>query len=182
VIDLEFGKYMTDTEMRSLVHQLMYCYSSNGKSERPLHIMLSGLSDPVGKYIKETNGYKNWVMTMEDGSYLDALPDRRDDLVYLTADSENLVESIDPSKVYIIGGIVDRNRHKLLCQKKAEEQGIATGRLPIREHVNLQSSTVLTTNQVYDIILKFHECKDWATALKAVIPTRKLKKEPSNQK
>jgi tRNA (guanine9-N1)-methyltransferase len=54
-------------------------------------------------------------------------------LVYLTADSETLIEDLDPSKVYIIGGIVDHNRHKLLTFNKAEKEGLKHGRLPIRE-------------------------------------------------
>jgi len=33
---------------------------------------------------------------------------------------------LDPDSVYIIGGIVDRNRHKQLCYNKAVEQASTT--------------------------------------------------------
>jgi hypothetical protein len=36
-----------------------------------------------------------------------------DKLVYLTADSPNVIETIDPKKIYIVGGIVDHNRLKV---------------------------------------------------------------------
>jgi tRNA (guanine9-N1)-methyltransferase len=77
-------------------------------------------------------------------------------LVYLTADSDNLITDLDTDKVYVIGGIVDHNRHKLLTYNKAKAQGIAHGRLPILEcGVKLSTSCVLTVNHVLDIIAKY---------------------------
>jgi tRNA (guanine9-N1)-methyltransferase len=42
-------------------------------------------------------------------------------LVYLTADSDNLIDTLDKDMIYIVGGIVDHNRYKLLTYKKATE-------------------------------------------------------------
>ena len=42
------------------------------------------------------------------GAYFEAFP--KEKLVYLTADAEETLQSFDPEKVYVIGGIVDRNR------------------------------------------------------------------------
>jgi len=64
------------------------------------------------------------------------------DLVYLTADSPDELAELDSSKVYILGGLVDRNRHKGICYKRAQEAGVATARLPISQHMKLHSSTV----------------------------------------
>lgn len=68
--------------------------------------------------------------------------DNLNNLVYLTADSSNELEDIDPQKIYIIGGLVDRNRHKMECYKRAVAAGIATAKLPIHHYVKLQTSAV----------------------------------------
>lgn len=70
-------------------------------------------------------------------------------LVYLSADAEEELSTLSEGEVYIIGGIVDRNRHKNLCQGKAEGLGIRTARLPIGSFIeNLPTRKVLTVNQV----------------------------------
>lgn len=39
--------------------------------------------------------------------------------MYLTADSPKTITLLEKGKVYILGGLVDRNAHKGLCFKKA---------------------------------------------------------------
>ena len=108
---------------------------------------------------------------------MDIFSESREKLVYLTADSENLIEDLDPEMIYIIGGIVDHNRYKLLTFNKANEQGIKHARLPIRENINLDSSAVLTVNHVFDIIGNYLIHKDWKKTLEISIPTRKIKND-----
>ncbi|PBP20830.1 tRNA m(1)G methyltransferase domain-containing protein [Diplocarpon rosae] len=94
-------------------------------------------------------------------------------IVYLTSDSPNTLDVLSPFTTYIIGGIVDKNRHKGLCYKRACERGIPTARLPIGEFMTMQSRTVLTVNHVVEIMLKWLETADWGEAFLKVIPKRK---------
>ena len=66
----------------------------------------------------------NWHVTRQQIPYIDYFQERKADLVYLTADSPNELSELDSSKLYIIGGIVDRNRHKNICFNKAVSQVI----------------------------------------------------------
>jgi tRNA (guanine9-N1)-methyltransferase len=94
-------------------------------------------------------------------------------LVYLTADAEETLESLDPAEVYIIGGIVDRNRLKGITYEKAKKQGIRAAKLPIRENVSLSSSQVLTVNHVFEILVTFPQLQDWKMTFEKLIPKRK---------
>lgn len=99
----------------------------------------------------------------------------KEKVVYLTADSNEELLELDPDATYIIGGIVDKNRYKSLCENKAKEQGVRTARLPIGIYLKeLPTRKVLTVNQVFDILVKWVECRDWRKALYDVMPLRKF--------
>lgn len=108
-----------------------------------------------------------------------------DSVVYLSADSPNILDRLEPNTSYVIGGLVDRNREKRLCQQRAEEKGIRTAKLPIGEYLQMASRQVLATNHVVEIMSKWLETGDWAEAFMAVIPKRKgghLKGEEGDEK
>ncbi|KAH9482346.1 tRNA (guanine(9)-N1)-methyltransferase [Psilocybe cubensis] len=99
----------------------------------------------------------------------------KDKIVYLTADTEDELIELKPDEVYIIGGIVDHNRYKNLCLNKANESGVRTARLPIGRYLaSLPTRKVLTVNQVFEILVKWVETKDWEESLYSVIPKRKF--------
>jgi len=103
-------------------------------------------------------------------------------VVYLSSESPYTLEKLEPNTSYVVGGLVDRNREKGLCYKRAQERKVRTAKLPIGEYMAMQSRYVLTTNQVIEIMVKWLECGDWGEAFIHVIPKRKggtLKKQRS---
>lgn len=173
VLDLEYSDLMSPSEIQSLAHQIMYCYAVNGKCEYPVHLWLTGCNGEIGNQLQRLPGYDKWIIEKENRPYIEAFQDNKEKLIYLTADAETILEDLDTEKIYIIGGLVDRNRWKGITLKKANKQGIQSARLPIGNYVKLASSQVLTVNQVVEILLKFVETRDWKSAFFNVIPLRK---------
>lgn len=52
VIDLDFEKQMTETEIKSLCGQLQYCYSSNTRSAVPCHLYFTSLQVSWSLFIR----------------------------------------------------------------------------------------------------------------------------------
>lgn len=97
-------------------------------------------------------------------------------VVYMTPDSPNALTDLDPTKVYVIGGLVDEHIIKNLTLDAAAEARITTARLPITEHALHQGphkSQVLACNQVFEILMTYWTTKSWPLALKPVLPVRK---------
>lgn len=93
--------------------------------------------------------------------------------VYLTSEAEDTLTELKPFSTYIVGGLVDRNREKGICFKRATARGMRTARLPIGSYLDMQSRQVLATNHVNEIILRWLELGDWGEAFMKVIPKRK---------
>ena len=77
-------------------------------------------------------------------------------IVYLSADAEEeLSESLDPRTTFVIGGLVDRNRHRGAARSRAASLNIETARLPLQSlgGAVLNSSAVLTVDQTFALLL-----------------------------
>ncbi|KAI4199511.1 MAG: hypothetical protein LQ350_004577 [Teloschistes chrysophthalmus] len=95
------------------------------------------------------------------------------EVVYLTSDSPDILTKLKPYTTYVIGGLVDKNRHKGICYKRAMDRGMKTARLPISDYMKMASRFVLATNHVVEIMLRWLELGDWGKAFVAVMPKRK---------
>lgn len=171
VIDVAFEDLHDEKSRFSLAAQLSACSGLNKSVKNPLNLYITGLGPKTLEALKPKDHLK-WLMKFCEEDYLQLFDPQS--LVYLTGDSPNTLEDFDPKKVYIIGGIVDRNRFKNLTLDKANDQNIATARLPISAHVKLATSAILTINQCYEIILRKYNGESWLQAITKAIPARKI--------
>jgi tRNA (guanine9-N1)-methyltransferase len=95
------------------------------------------------------------------------------EIIYLSSESDNVLTHLKPNSTYIIGGLVDKNRHKGICHRRAVDRNIKTAKLPIKEYLEMRDRQVLVTNHVLEILLKWMEFGDWGKAFMEVMPKRK---------
>jgi tRNA (guanine9-N1)-methyltransferase len=151
-------------------------------------------------FVQVSEKAKEWMSGPNGGQVLGALktsmetdgpgeqeqaeaPAEEGEVVYLSSESDNVLTHLKPNSTYIIGGLVDKNRHKGICHKRAVNRGIKTAKLPIGEYLEMKSRQVLVTNHVLEIMLRWMEFGDWGKAFMAVMPERKgakLKNDAEN--
>lgn len=111
----------------------MLCRSMK-KLERPLGIHLTSLGGDIGSTLNSLADFAAWKVGKirirlchtltavalifsyvkffkHDEDFLSIFDKER--VVYLTPDSENVLDTIDPESIYVMGGIVDHNRLKV---------------------------------------------------------------------
>eukprot|EP00960_Hanusia_phi_P002771 82173-Hanusia_phi.AAC.3 len=110
---LEFLNFMSEKEINSLLRQLMLIYAM---------------------------GSENWFIEKTEAAFLEHYVHRMQSLVYLTADSDEEIESIDDDTVMTLGATL----------RTALESEVKTKKIAVRKYVDLAhgSSEVLTLNQV----------------------------------
>ncbi|KAK3708172.1 tRNA (guanine(9)-N(1))-methyltransferase [Vermiconidia calcicola] len=136
-------------------------------------------------FVSAAEKAQEWMLDPEQGGTLagsfssfaggdqEAQLKHESETVYLTSEAEETLTELRPYSTYIIGGLVDKNREKGICYKRARQRGVKTAKLPIGEFMEMQSRKVLATNHVNEIMLRWLECGDWGRAFMKVIPKRK---------
>ena len=160
-------------EVSSLYKQLEHVVAANRRAPTPANASITCWRGAIADLAQQraAGGWKAVHLRAE--SALEAYP--REDLVWLTPDSETPLLDLDPGKVYCIGGIVDRTVAKGHSLRWAQEHGLATARLPFREVLGDggPKKIVLNVNAVARILLHVLDVPgDWQGAFEAEVPER----------
>lgn len=211
VVDCGYDELMNPKERISLSSQLTRIYSDNSRSpwrgnlifstfDKLLkerfdttlcsHKLWKGIQFIPDDFVQAAENAKGHMASPRGGrlvgpfeKYPDAKPEDGE-VIYLSSDSENTLTELKPYCTYIVGGLVDKNRYKAVCYKNAVGKGVKTAKLPISDYIKMTDRSVLTTNHVVDIMLKWLELGDWGEAFMKVLPPRKggkLKEKGGNQ-
>lgn len=157
VLDCAFSNLMNEKELASMRQQVCRCYSANVRAQKEsMHMTLTSLDKPLESIMDEkAPSWRNWRNFEATTDTLETkFANKKDDLIYLSADSENVAYTLEENKIYVIGGIVDKNRYKNLCHDKANKLGIKTAQLPIGDYIKMSTRKILTVNQGNLVILR----------------------------
>lgn len=181
-IDCAYEDQMTEKEINSLAQQIRYCYAQNKRSTHPCRFVVANLEGKTNENLKKESGFPDhWKargFECSDKPLSELFLDCKPRLVYLSSDSDNVLEHLSNDEIYVIGGIVDRNRLTRAAISRAESLGIKTAKLPIDQYVKLSATKVLTCNHVFQILLKYRELgNNWKQAIMEILPQRKTIKE-----
>lgn len=173
VVDCSFDNLMQIKDVCKLHKQIQRCYAENRRALHPVQFYLTSLGGQLKQNMDEKDkGWVNWKdITIKTEHYSEVVA--KEDLVYLTSDSPNVLEELDQNKAYVIGGLVDHNHHKGVTFERAKELGINHAQLPLSSFVKMNSRKVLAVNHVFEIILAYLEKGSWQEAFFTILPQRK---------
>ncbi|XP_027204481.2 uncharacterized protein LOC113798187 [Dermatophagoides pteronyssinus] len=199
VIDCDYESFMNENELRKLCKQLMYCYAINRRSSAPAQLWITSMRGKLLELMERLHhSYHNWDCKITDKHWTEVLfsnniVDYKSNpkIIYLTGDAKATIPDCQQIKesndyVFIIGGLIDHNRHKCLCLKRAREEfQMNYGQLPIGEHIQMNQRRILSIPHVYEIMLlasngMIDNNFSWTNIFQKVIPNRKLQLSSSS--
>uniref|UniRef100_A0A1B0AM18 tRNA (guanine(9)-N(1))-methyltransferase n=1 Tax=Glossina palpalis gambiensis TaxID=67801 RepID=A0A1B0AM18_9MUSC len=173
-IDLDYDDVMLEHDIKKCVKQCLRIYTINRRSEKAAQLHFTGIKTDgnIHAAFKKNHGWVNWHLKYHfDESHLEAFP--KEQLVYLTSESDTILQRLDVKDVYVIGGLVDHNHHKNFCHARATKAGLRTARLPLGEYVDMKTRAVLSTFHVFEILIRVAEGNSWTDAILQTVPPRK---------
>ena len=187
--DLDYDKYMDRREIRSLISQLSLCYSLNKNNKKKINYYFTNITKELIDKLNKNNADKWYVHFDQKPFYLiKELVDLKKEFIYLSPDAEEELEDVSEDKVYIIGGLVDRQviKNRSMIRINNIKNGnnldseikISAKRLPLKKYIDNISNPILNINTVVEILSSFMDMeknkKDWKKVLEYTLPKRKI--------
>jgi len=182
-IDLSYSESMTAKEQASLASQLARCWGINRRASHPVSLSLTGLSKcPIEEW-KAGGGQLadagNWKVHLVEEDVSVAFP--KEELVLLSPDAEEPLLELDPTKVYVIGGLVDTSVKIKTSLAKATELKVKAMRLPLAENAAMANAREpLTLPAVLEILLSVNAGDNWETAIGGAVAPRLMRDPHAN--
>jgi len=171
VFDCSFAEHMKPNDIKSTLSQIRFAYSSCRRSAFPFRCVFTSVE---GKFdeLRQYRDFHHYPPVIESQPWWKTIS--LDRIVYLTADSDSVLQTIEPNTSYVIGTFVDHNSKKGLTLALAKAHGVRTARLPLDETLGAVGNLckVLTVNAVVGVLCRFTETNSWTEAFK-VLPTRR---------
>ncbi|KAF7702734.1 tRNA (guanine(9)-N1)-methyltransferase [Cucumispora dikerogammari] len=156
---------MTLKEKKSTSLQINNCVSVLKSSKVSINMILSNYNFMIPFL---SSGYENWpvqVKLKEETIFTET------NLIILSADADEDLEDLSTDFVYVIGGFVDKNRHKNYIKEKGKNHIVR--KFNLNKYFKL-TNKVLSINQCFGILVDYFETKNWKYAYKKNIPKRKI--------
>lgn len=175
VFDMAYDNYMTLRELKNAVSQLLESEGWNRRNVDPFHIYFCNLKRDSAFHRELVKRYEEkWdrlLLTATEKAPVDLFP--KENVIYLTADSPNVMTTFKHDKIYIIGSLVDRSLKRGVSLANAKRLNLATQRLPLDTYLQWETGNKnLTLDQMIRILLAMKNTGSWEEALKFV-PKRK---------
>jgi tRNA (guanine9-N1)-methyltransferase len=181
LMDMQWGALMNEHLQKKVISQVSMAYSFDKMADRSIPLLFTSVDQHWHELLHRVNAFQ-WnksVVQFNNKCLLDVVP--VPELVYLTPDTDNICTSLDPSKTYVVGCLLDHNSRKGITREFAESHNIRMERLPIQEHITMDGRQVLTINHVAEILIRVANGNDWGKALLETIPARKNPKPLSGE-
>nr|XP_004670499.2 tRNA methyltransferase 10 homolog C [Jaculus jaculus] len=175
VFDMAYDKYMKPKELNNTISQLLECEGWNRRDVDPFHIYFCSLKVDGVYHTELAKRYgEKWdklLLTATEKSHVDLFPKNK--IIYLTADSPNVMTTFKHDKIYVIGSFVDKDLQPGTSLAKAKRLNLATECLPLDKYLQWSiGNKNLTLDQMIRILLCLKNTGSWEEALKFV-PRRK---------
>ena len=183
--DLNYDIYMKEKEKKSLIYQLILSYSLNKRNKKKINFYFTNISDEIMDPLNKKNAFKWCVHFNKEPFYLiPNLVNLKKEFIYLSPDAEEELEEVTEDKIYIIGGLVDRqviqNRSMIRVtnlQGLNLEIKLKAKKLALHKYLDNINNPILNINTVVEILSCYMdmENKNWKDVFEKVIPQRKIK-------